>query len=319
MADKFQGSNKAEWQELIEKSSKGKAYDSFSKELDGLQIMAFNMANDVLHTGATKKTDSGWKIGVDFAKLEPKELNKAILQFLNIGAEAISIPLDRTEDLAEIYASVHADWIHNDIRVEQDISLTDLQDFFPPESSISLSSKAEKTNSANYISIRPKNKTSHAEQIAEILDLAEQLKAQGTSLENILIHVNTHVYMPIHVSFLRAIRIVWANYMLANKIKTYSIKIAAHIISEESDKDIQLIEQCVSSMNAAMGGADFIFLDASAADNNYERLSLQIQNVMKMESKMALAVDVFNGSFAIENLTNTLAEKAWNLAAQAIG
>ncbi len=310
MTDNFKGSNKAEWMELIEKSSKGKSYASFSKELHGIQISAFNMASDLKDIGATNRQSSHWKIGVRLAKQEPEALNRSLLQFLQIGAEAISIPIESAAHLPIVYKDIHADWIHNDLILAPGVHADTLHSFFPPNTSLSVSSIHDSSDETS-LSIRIDREQSPAHYIAQIISRAERLLEEGFSVQNIMLHIETGVYLPLEVSLVRALRIVWANYMAAKNFKDYSLHIAAHIVTKEEDKDIQLIEQCVAGMNAVMGGADILFLAASGIDANYERLAFQIQNVMKLESKMEQEVDVFAGSFAIENLTNTLATKAW--------
>ena len=319
MGDNFKASSKEEWQSLIEKSSKGKSYESFSKELDGLTIHAFNMATDVVHSGAIARRKSGWKIGVDYHEQEAEQLNADILRYLNLGAEAISVPVNTVEDLALIYKDVHADWIHNDLILHPDIDPQKILAFFPKNTSLSIRQATVRLPNNVSSSLRLKKQNSHTEYIVALLAQAENILSEGNALDNIVLHVDTHVYIPLDVSFLRALRIVWANYMSAKGFKDTTLKIASHIVSMEEDKDIQLIEQCVASMNAAMGGADYIYIQSSSSDNNYERLSLQIQNVMKMESKMERDMDVFKGSFAIENLSNTLAKNAWELAVRKLG
>ncbi len=314
MADIFKASNKAEWTALIEKSAKGKSFDSFTQVHHNLQIQAFNMASDVLHSGTIPRQNPSWKIGVKFNINDALTLNTAILHFLNLGAEAISIQLNKLDDLSMIYKGVHADWIHNDISLNEDIPPNELLSFFPEGTSLSLGNSPNTPSTAISTSLHIDGRDDHAKYLSDILCAAEELHNSGDKLENIVLHVNVGVYLPSNLAFLRALRILWANYIQAKNITNSSLNIAAHIKPIEPNQNIQLIEQCVASMNAAMGGADFIFVTIDDTEDNYQRLALQIQNIMKLESKMELSADALAGSFAIENLTNALAEKAWNNA-----
>jgi len=311
MADNFTASNKEEWKALIEKSSKGKSYESFSKEFMGIQINAFNMASDVLHSGAVNKQSTSWKIGVHFSEAPSEILNQNILYFLNLGVEAISIPISKVADLKTIYKDVHAHWIHNDLRFTSNIEPEKTVDFFPDDTDLSWNSPGIKHKAST--ALRPSYHEDPAQYILNLIVQAEELHEKGTQLDSIVVHVQVGAYLPLNLAFLRALRIVWANYVKAKSIHHSSFKIAAHINAAEDKGDLQLIEHCVASMNAAIGGVDFIFVESNTPNKNYARLALQIQNIMKMESRMEVKSDVLAGSFAMERLSNQLAKKTWEL------
>ena len=70
-------------------------------------------------------------------------------------------------------------------------------------------------------------------------------------------------------------------------------------------------------MSAVIGGADTLYIHASDEFKDGkgtifgQRIALNIQNLMQLESYLNRVVDPAAGSYFIEGVTNKLAEAAW--------
>jgi len=120
------------------------------------------------------------------------------------------------------------------------------------------------------------------------------------------------------IAMLRAFKIVCANYTKAYGIKPKNARIILGINHDAftGDENDDLIIATIIIMAGAIAGA-YSINPAPAEQNisdpaNTMRLFLNIQNIMKLESNMALVQDALAGSYAIEDLTDKIAEAVWN-------
>ena len=77
-----------------------------------------------------------------------------------------------------------------------------------------------------------------------------------------------------------------------------------------ANKETKLIHHTLASVNAAIGTADLICASVQE-DLNADRLSQNIQHIMKMESKLNQVRDPLAGSYSIEKMSQHLAKAAW--------
>jgi len=118
------------------------------------------------------------------------------------------------------------------------------------------------------------------------------------------------------IAMLRAFKIVCANYTKAFGITPKKAKIILGINHDAftGDENNDLIIATVIIMAGAIAGVHSI--NPAPAEEvtdpvNMMRLFLNIQNIMKLESNMALVRDALAGSYAIEDLTNKIATEVW--------
>lgn len=158
--------------------------------------------------------------------------------------------------------------------------------------------------------------------------LVQQTEA-GRSVDDALLHI--HFTFGVGSSFLfeiakfRAFRILWAkiarSYSPAHRCnETASITARTGFLNKSlKDPYTNLLRQTTEVMSAVLGGANHIFNaaydreSASGASENSERLAANISLILKEESYLDKVIDATGGSYAVEKLTEILADKAWDL------
>ena len=150
----------------------------------------------------------------------------------------------------------------------------------------------------------------------------------GIAIDEILTKINVEFSISsnyfVEIAKLRAARLLWAT--LANAYNpTEKDNTKVSIFSKSSlwnktvyDPYVNILRLTTEGMSAAIGGADSIDLEAFDAsykdsDDFSRRISRNTQILLKEEAYFGKIVDPGAGSYYIENLTDLLAEQAWNL------
>lgn len=126
------------------------------------------------------------------------------------------------------------------------------------------------------------------------------------------------------IAKLRAARLLWAT--IANQYHPKSDTSSRLYINSVGstwnktlyDPYVNMLRTTTEGMAASIGGADSISLKAfdigfKKEDDFSSRISRNTQVILKEESGFNKVVDPSAGSYYIENLTNSIAESAWNL------
>ena len=130
-------------------------------------------------------------------------------------------------------------------------------------------------------------------------------------------------YFP-EIAKLRAARLLWAvviNGFLPSK--SGSIKMDIHCVTSEWNKTlydpyVNLLRTQTEAMSAILGGADSLTIEPfdivfRHPDEFSERIARNQQLILKEEAYFDKVADPAGGSYYIENLTNLIAESAWEL------
>ena len=150
----------------------------------------------------------------------------------------------------------------------------------------------------------------------------------GIAIDDILTKINVEFAISsnyfMEIAKLRAARLLWAT--LANAYQpSEKDNTKVNIFSRSSlwnktiyDPYVNVLRLTTEGMSAAIGGADAIDLESfdipyKDSDDFSRRISRNAQIILKEESYFEKVVDPSAGSYYIENLTNMLAEQAWNL------
>ncbi len=128
----------------------------------------------------------------------------------------------------------------------------------------------------------------------------------------------------IEIAKIRAARILFANLVKAYKPKNKSSEtIFIHSYTSEwnqtiYDPYVNMLRGTTESMSAALGGVNSI--SVNAFDKSFkeptkfsERIARNTQIILKEEAHLDKVVDPSAGSYYIESLSNSIAEKAWDL------
>jgi len=150
----------------------------------------------------------------------------------------------------------------------------------------------------------------------------------GMAIDQILSKINVEFAISsnyfMEIAKLRAARLLWAT--LANAYNpTEKDNTKVNIFSKSSlwnktiyDPYVNMLRLTTEGMSAAIGGADSIDLEAfdipyKDSDNFSRRIARNTQILLKEEAYFGKIIDPGAGSYYIENLTDLLAEQAWNL------
>lgn len=327
----FQTLDRDKWEELIAKALKINTLDDFqSKNIAGVELPAFNHPSEkIQRENPLISHIIDWKIAVSVDTSRP-DAHSSIMNAVQNGAEAIVLQGEKM-DWEPQYEGVFYEMIYNDIQVDAEPDL--LADFIAYSQSqqkkleelsgaFSISKDTLKANvaaakqlpgfhfitgvssSANI----PEALHEIADQLREGIELVSEL-ALPISCIRACVSVDAH--MPVNVAKLRALRIVWANLLKAHKkeFQPLFIKVIT-TVNPDVNQETALIENTSACINAALGMADMI-CSFHNEDSNQARLNQNIQHIMKMESYLNQVADPLAGSYAIEKMTNHLAEACW--------
>lgn len=128
-------------------------------------------------------------------------------------------------------------------------------------------------------------------------------------------------YFP-SIAKIRALKTLWQQVLTAwDKDLIADLTIEIHLTEAEQseDENYNKIKATTQAMSAIMGGATRLFIHPSdqfqnAGGNNFSRrIALNINHLMQQESYLDRVVDPAAGSYFIEELTDRIGEKAWDI------
>jgi len=124
----------------------------------------------------------------------------------------------------------------------------------------------------------------------------------------------------VNIAKIRALKLCWQQVLNAWQISTpANANIEAHLTTstQTDNENYNKIKATAQAMAAVIGGAKRLYIYPSDEVKDglgtpfAQRIALNIQHLMQLESYMDRVVDPAAGSYYIENLTNQLAEAAW--------
>lgn len=123
-----------------------------------------------------------------------------------------------------------------------------------------------------------------------------------------------------NIAKIRAIKVLWQQVLQAwDKDLTAKAIIEVHLskITQSEDEHYNKIRATTQAMAAVIGGAKRLYIHPSDAFKNGEgspfeqRIAMNIQQLLQLESYMDRVIDPAAGSYYIEQLTDQLAAAAW--------
>jgi methylmalonyl-CoA mutase len=122
----------------------------------------------------------------------------------------------------------------------------------------------------------------------------------------------------VEIAKLRALKLLWGNILAAYDTAPKMPYIYATIsaATQVDDSNSNKIRATTQAMSAAIGGIQSlaIHVDMSAAENDsdlHQRIALNVNHLLQMESYFDQVQDPAAGSYYIEQLTTQIAEKTW--------
>jgi len=158
-----------------------------------------------------------------------------------------------------------------------------------------------------------------------------KLMEQGLSVDQVApalrfsMAISSNYFM--EIAKFRAARLLWANIMAPyNPSRGCASKMKVHAVTSKwnmtvYDPYVNMLRGTTEAMSAAVSGVHSI--EVLPFDKPYEkptdfsaRIARNVQLLLKEESHFNQVCDAAGGSYYIENLTNSIAEQAWNLFRQ---
>lgn len=171
--------------------------------------------------------------------------------------------------------------------------------------------------------------------LAETLHTAaaylDELNARGVSAEKaagaILFSVPVGKSYFLEIAKIRALKLLWINILKGWSLPLHYPVVAARFNPNAYSDDLytNMIRATTMGMSAVLGGADRLTVLPYDADREDKatypsafgrRIARNVQHLMKMESMLDEVIDPVAGSYYIEKLTSSLAEKAWERFSQ---
>ena len=320
------------WKESLAKALKINSLDEFTKRVvQGVDIPSFNHpSTDKLALNPLQTSDLDWKIALSI-DLNADNAQAGVMMAVENGSEALVMKGDNP-NWNHLYKGIYHEMIYNDLQIPDpwtaltefiSYSISAGKNLEDLRGSISLSLELLKANvdelqklpQFHFVTIQVESENIPQElrqlttALQEAIETCIHLKV---SYKTIRVATEIDSNLPVNVSKLRAIRIIWANLLQAYNLAFHPIFIVAYTkVDASANKETKLIHNTLACLNAAIGTADLICTSVQE-ELNSDRLNQNIQHIMKVESKLNMVRDPLAGSYAIEKMSQDLAKAAWS-------
>ena len=124
------------------------------------------------------------------------------------------------------------------------------------------------------------------------------------------------------VAKIRALKILWQQVLTAwHKDFTVDPTIEVHLTAaqQSDDENYNKIKAATQAMSALVGGATRLYIHPSddfnnpGGDNFSRRIALNVQHILQQESYFNRVADPAAGSYFVEEMTDLIGEKAWEI------
>jgi len=144
-----------------------------------------------------------------------------------------------------------------------------------------------------------------------------------TAQEALLMYLGSGPNYFMEIAKLRAARILWVKIAEAYGVETPLARIRIHAVSSQwnmtlYDPHVNMLRGTTEAMSSILGGADVVNVLPYDYPNGKgsafsDRIARNVQIILREEAYFNEVADPASGSYYIESLTDSLAEKAWGL------
>ena len=179
-------------------------------------------------------------------------------------------------------------------------------------------------NTLNYYNGTEQVVSELAQSLREVNDYLEKWNEKDLDLKKLAMLLQLSVQLDdsyfINIAKIRALKLLWELLLKSWKVsKKIDLAIETHlnVLTQTPDENYNKIKATSQATAAVIGGSQRLFIHASdefkdeVGTENANRLALNIQHIMQVESYLDKVVDPAAGSYYLENLTDTIAEAAW--------
>ena len=186
---------------------------------------------------------------------------------------------------------------------------------------------------ANFITINARDFYQGQEKVVEELvqtiskanAYLEKWNEKDLPLKNLIANLQFSIQLDdayfLNIAKIRALKILWSLVVKSWKGSLKSnLKIETHLTTttQTDDENYNKVKATSQAMSAVIGGTNRLYIYASDSFNdkkgtlNAQRIALNSQHLMQLESYMDKVQDPAAGSYYLEKLTDDLAEAAWS-------
>lgn len=310
------------------------------------QPQAFSDPGLLPYTRGSRASSNDWHIGSCFRLENEQADNKLLLEALMAGTTALVIHAtsNRNLDFTTLFSGVDLQYIHTTFNPQSTAQATAfLSSLGNNSGAIVTHNTGEWLNNAQQcasLSVKPFAVQANLVQqsggttwqelsiaLAEGHDLLVAQLEQGLSIDNASANIhfifgigNQYFY---EIAKLRAFRMAWAR-IVSEYAPEHECSHAAYITSQTGcvhtslkDPYTNILRQTTEAMSAVVGGVQQLVVQpydwhATNANTAFtRRMATNISLVLKEESYLDKVIDPSGGSYAIDDLTNAIAERAW--------
>lgn len=303
------------WRTRVERELKGKSYDDHLvwNSLEGFKIESWQESSSGT-TVAPPPLKESWKIVEPIYDNDAQDANKRALDALMNGAEAVWFHKSFKGAAAAVASqgidtSIAPVFIQGGNCIDPYRALLKGTDEGPHTSdNVELNGLRLRERGANII-----------EEAAYMLAMALEYCEENGFDQPIFFHTGIGEAFLTEIAKLRALRTLWAGIMKNEGKEAFSPQIIATNLSityARNDEHSNLLRATSSAMSAVIGGASFVKIqpwDIKWKDPSSfsQRISRNIQTLLKEEGRFDKNLNPADGSYLIENLTALLLEKIW--------
>lgn len=284
---------KEEWNEIIAAKLKGGlTLEDLKYEYPSGIIMEPNvMRSDIMEYTHTIDISKPWINMAVIKNGSSGDKNKLALQALQQGANGLSIEISKEDSVFEILKDILTEYL--DVRM--DCSQLTSSEIVIQQSSIS---------EVDFPNIRWVSNETGCDQL--YIDKNERVQSIKTLLSNLNPLKRTDVIVSLSKSLLFEIASLRAIRALLDDSGHKAFDIIAQYEVEGSNElgDYDLIEKTYKVMSGILGGANAILTPYTGDEDS--RLTLNIHNILDLESGMKNVLDPLGGAYYIEKLTGEI-------------
>jgi hypothetical protein len=286
-------SAKEEWNAIIaSKLKEGHTLEDLKYEYaKGVSIEPNVMASDIEAYKHVVNVSKSWISMASIADGNSKEKNRLALQALQQGANGLSIALSNLDSITEILKDVLTAYL--DVRI--DCSALTAEETAIQKSGLSKS---------DFPNVRWIGIESEGTQL--FIGEKDRVNAIKKCLNHIDPNIQTDVLVSLSKNLLFEIASLRALRALLDEMNIKSFNILAQYEEEGTNElgDYNLIEKTYKVISGILGGVDAILTPYSDAEES--RLTLNIHNILDLESGMKNVLDPLSGAYYIEKLTGEI-------------
>jgi hypothetical protein len=149
----------------------------------------------------------------------------------------------------------------------------------------------------------------HESLVDELVHLLSFVLGAGREGIESRVVVSVGLSLPLEVAKLRALRVLWAGLVPGHPLHIQAV--VSQTDWDHSQPHDNLVRSAVAAFIAVSGGCDSLYIQPYDESPEAERLAKNQLRILLNECGLDKIVDPWRGSYAVENITSSIARAAW--------